>query len=578
MHASDMPMPPGELTLRDALIASGVPASRLGPAELRARHTGEHLSAAVVAVGAASHEQAARALADANAMQFLAADELSRLDWSLVADIEITDPNEGIPLTLEAGRLVIAVSDPHAQLSPALAQYPIKQTLIASKSALRKTYQRVFSRTAERYQQCAQATREFEQRQRRSTEADEGVLYERQFLALLKHACYAGANDVQLARSGDVAYATLVIDGVGTTFDVYSPDTSKRFFNLVTECSTVAQSSTAVFRDAGFKDEVTDRDFDKEIASLREEFDFRISLSRPRNSEALVIRILRRDTDALDLAQLGFDDEDMRVLRRAMDSSSGLIAVTGPTGSGKTTTRYALLCGLDPESKSIQTIENPVEYQHPMWLQYQVPSGAEEDNVEAIFKGLLRNAPKVIDIAEIRTAGVARTAMRAASTGHLVMCTLHTDDAAMVVYTLRLLGLTNEDLANNLQVVIGVRLMRQLCKHCRVASHRAEDINALKRLMDDQGVAVTPPTSIFSASDYGCSSCRSGYQGRFLVYELLSIQGELVQALRDNADTDRIRHLGIKPDKTLRGKALLHVAAGRTSIAEFNRVMPRGRG
>jgi len=273
-----------------------------------------------------------------------------------------------------------------------------------------------------------------------------------------------------------------------------------------------------------------------------------------------VIRLLDRESTTADFDSLGFDATTAGTLRRLIQQSSGLLLITGPTGSGKTTTLYALLKLIDPEQVSVQSIEHPVEFQHGLWMQYEVRRLADHEGQEWArwLKGLLRNAPRVILMGEVRDGETARILMEGANTGHLVVTSLHANSAASAVGRLRRLGVDAGDLADALLAVLAQRLVRTLCPACSEADPDAgPDQPRLRR-----------------AAPQGCPECRhTGYRGRRLVHELLLSNPRVREAILEGSPSDALRDAGYLAGQTLwhSGGALL--ATGQTSREELERVL-----
>jgi type II secretory ATPase GspE/PulE/Tfp pilus assembly ATPase PilB-like protein len=181
------------------------------------------------------------------------------------------------------------------------------------------------------------------------------------------------------------------------------------------------------------------------------------------------VRLLDRQSNAAEFEALEFDSETSRKLKEYSQSKTGLVLVTGPTGSGKTTTLYAMIKQIDPTERWIQTIENPIEYRHGLWFQYEVPKAAgEEKGAAKLLKGLLRNAPDVCLVGEVRDAEVGNILLELSNTGHLVFSTLHNNNAALALTRLKNFGLDMYGLASVLQGILAQRLVRTLCRHCSI--------------------------------------------------------------------------------------------------------------
>lgn len=569
MGAPEQPFRPD---LARHLIAAGVKPTHLRSAERLAEFSGITLAAAIQRLGFASSEQLARAIAAASGSPYVSFVELMNHDYRSVSHLDVGDALAGLPLELAGTRLRLAVAEPDSALAPAYMAYELDRH-IASTRALRHAYRRVFAHTESIYRQAV--------RQAQESGASDHTLFPKLLVALLRHACYAGASDLQMHLIGEVGLVRLVVDGVGQTFDVLSRGAAESLYNVTLRSTGKNEDQLqkqifgeASFAEAGLSDEVIQREFEE----LRNEYDFRLNFGRAKGGLTLTVRFLARDAETQEFEQLGLEERDQATILRALASNSGLIVVTGPTGSSKTTTRYAMLSRIDPEERSIQTIENPVEYTHPMWMQYEIRGGEEEDvGTEKVFRGMLRNAPRVVDVAEVRSPATVATMMRAAATGHLVFTTLHADDAALAVYMLRTLGVSDEDLSTNLQIVIGVRLARRLCQSCRERETRSAALALARELAEDAGECLEPePGGLFSASA-GCVHCSAGYRGRFLLYELMEVKAEVAKLLRDGADARVIREAAIERGTSLRDRGWRALRDGLTTVDELVRVLPRRR-
>src|SRR5574343_1582631 len=250
---------------------------------------------------------------------------------------------------------------------------------------------------------------------------------------------------------------------------------------------------------------------------------------------------------------------------------TGLFLVTGPTGSGKSTTLYGALKLIDPVSRWVQTIENPIEYSHGLWMQYQVPRSAADEGAGAasILKGLLRNAPDVSLLGEVRDAEIGRLLLELANTGHLAKSTLHANSAADAITRLKLFGLDMPGLASVLLGILAQRLIRCLCPKCKVPEDRAEVLGQMA--MD--WIRPMQPTP-YQASHGGCPFCNyTGYHGRHMVYELLDVNANVVKAIEDDRPPNTIAQAGIEPNGNLRANAMRLVARGLTSMDVVNQLV-----
>jgi len=248
--------------------------------------------------------------------------------------------------------------------------------------------------------------------------------------------------------------------------------------------------------------------------------------------EKAVIRILDKESISFELDKLGFSKKDFNLFKQAITRPYGLVLVTGPTGSGKSTTLYSALNNIMSPMKNILTIEDPVEYQISGINQTQV-----KPNIGLTFaKGLhsfLRQDPDVIMVGEVRDNETAAICIRASLTGHLVLSTLHTNDAPSAVTRLIDIGIEPYLVASSLLLVMAQRLVRKLCPKCKRPAKMPEDIATRYNISKND---------IFEAD--GCDFCRNtGYKGRIAIHELLSISQELRSLIANRADLSQIRDM-----------------------------------
>lgn len=253
------------------------------------------------------------------------------------------------------------------------------------------------------------------------------------------------------------------------------------------------------------------------------EFDVRVATMPTTGGEAAILRLLERGARLVEFAHLGFNSRDDAVLRRQLARPHGLLVVTGPTGSGKTTTLAASLSSLNDNSRKILTIEDPVEYETPGVNQSQVRP-AVGLNFAAALRAFLRQDPDVIMVGEVRDPETAKIAIQAALTGHLVLTTLHTNGAAAAVTRLVDVGIEPFLIASTLACVVGQRLVRTLCPDCRrsfVVSEEQADGDP--RFL---GFGFSPGTTL--CAPVGCERCgHSGYRGRSAIFEVLEVSGAI---------------------------------------------------
>jgi len=294
--------------------------------------------------------------------------------------------------------------------------------------------------------------------------------------------------------------------------------------------------------------------------------DVRVSVLPTAFGERIVMRLLDRSRKLLTLQELGMNDAQLECMRQAIASPHGIVLVTGPTGSGKSTTLYASLLQMDRTDRNILTIEDPVEYQleHVGQMQVQPKIGL---TFASGLRSILRQDPDIIMIGEIRDLETAEIAIQASLTGHMVLSTLHTNDALSAIVRLRDMGVDAYLIASSLAMVQAQRLVRKLCPDCKQC--RPPQGDELSALELSQGVKVETV-----CEPVGCDSClHTGYKGRIGIFEMVPVSEPLRQVIHDGAGLPKLRQLAKQEGMlSLRQDGARHVAAGETSIDEVLRV------
>jgi general secretion pathway protein E len=301
--------------------------------------------------------------------------------------------------------------------------------------------------------------------------------------------------------------------------------------------------------------------------------DLRVATFPSLNGESMVLRVLGRQDVALDLAAIGLSAQGLQALRAALTAPNGLVLITGPTGSGKTTTLYAALNALRRGSNKLVTVEDPVEYTLLGVTQLQIKPEIGLD-FPAALRSVLRNDPDVIMVGEIRDRETADIAVRAALTGHLVLATLHTNSAAGAVTRLLDLGLPHYVLASTLVLTSAQRLVRRLCEHCRIPAPASD---AELAVLQDAGLAAPDGPRPVLMQPSGCPRClQRGYLGRTPLYEAIAADEHLrslvVPGFDERTFVESARRLGAE---TLLMHGLQKALHGETSLEEVLSVTGR---
>ena len=312
------------------------------------------------------------------------------------------------------------------------------------------------------------------------------------------------------------------------------------------------------------------------------EIDMRVATAPGVNGERITIRLLDRSSILHDLADIGFADDHLVTIDDLIHRPHGIVLVTGPTGSGKTTTLYACLSKINTADLNILTVEDPVEYQLEGIT--QVPVNSKIDlTFASVLRSYLRHDPDVIMVGEIRDGETASMAIQASLTGHLVFSTIHTNDAAGAITRLVDMGIEPFLVASSLVGLLAQRLVRRLCTECRVTFKPTAAELAKIGIDADAFFAGTlktpalrtrfpqpPPGMLYTARDGGCPRCgKVGYKGRVGIYELLLLDNEVRQLALKNADTNTIKQAAIRGGmRTLREDGAMKVLAGMTTLEE----------
>ena len=298
---------------------------------------------------------------------------------------------------------------------------------------------------------------------------------------------------------------------------------------------------------------------------LGRKIDFRVSTQPTINSENIVMRILDEKQAILSLAQIGFSDYSINLVEKMVKRPEGVIILTGPTGSGKTTTLYTVLSHINSIDKNIMTLEDPVEYRIPLIRQSNIKADVGMDFASGI-KAILRQDPDVILIGEVRDKETAITALQSAMTGHQVYTSLHTNDALGAIPRLKNIGVPNYLMSGSLIGVVAQRLARKLCKNCKKLHPVSEEDKAL---LGEKHAAID---KLYKA--VGCEKCRGGYKGRIVVCEVLVFDSELDEmVVNDNTKKEMLQHAISNGFVPMVEDGIDKVIAGITDLQELMRVV-----
>lgn len=372
--------------------------------------------------------------------------------------------------------------------------------------------------------------------------------------SLLSQAVKDGASDIHVEPYERELMVRFRVDGV--LYEIIRPP--KRFQNsIISRVKIMGGLNIAEKRlpqDGRIRLKVAGRDFDIRVSSVPTTY-----------GERIVMRLLDRSSVMRDLADIGFSQYNLKKIDQLIRSAHGIILVTGPTGSGKTSTLYAALAKINRPDLNILTIEDPVEYQLKGVGQVQVNPKINLTFANGL-RSFLRQDPDVIMVGEIRDRETAEIAIQASLTGHLVFSTIHTNDAPGAVTRLVDMQVEPFLVASSLLAVLAQRLVRTICPECREAYQANEEE------LGEIGLTLKDVKTLYRGR--GCDACQfTGYRGRLGIFELMVINDEVRAAIMNNADSSTIktkaREFGMK---TLREDGALKVIAGVTTVAEVTRV------
>ena len=384
---------------------------------------------------------------------------------------------------------------------------------------------------------------------------------------LIKEAITLGASDIHIEPFKDTAQIRFRIDGVLVVMEQFTKFLEKNYNAIVTRIKIISKLDIAERR--------MPQDGGSTFKLDKKEIDLRISILPTKNNERIVMRILNKDEGAKSLDALGFKDEDLTNLTEAINSPQGMVLVTGPTGSGKTTTLYTILQTINKPSLNILTAEDPVEYELEGVGQVQV----REDigyTFESALRSFLRQDPEVILVGEIRDKATVDIALKAALTGHLVFSTIHTNDAPSTITRLQNMGTPDYLISAACSLIVAQRLARKTCADCRVPDEKISP-----KVLISIGFTDAEASRVKPVIGGGCENCnpggkktRAGYKGRMGIYEILKITKNVKSAILKKATTQELKEAALKDNfRTMQDMGREMILTGDLSFEEYQRVL-----
>jgi general secretion pathway protein E len=550
----------------EALIAAG---TLQAPALARARRvsaeTGERLDAALTKLGLVSDKDLARAMAQTAGLELAGDDDFPQDPvFETALSARFLRQAQAVPLAADAERAVVAVADPlDTFVTDALrlaTERPV-ELRIATPAQIEAALDRLYGDAtaievlASDAGEAAAGQADADVERLRDQASEAPVI--RLVNLLIERAVEQGASDIHLEPFEGRLRVRYRVDGA--LREVEAPP-SRLALAVISRVKIMARLNIAERR--------LPQDGRIRLATRGREIDLRVSTAPSVHGESVVLRILDREGVSLDFVDLGFSDDAAATYLQLLENPHGVLLLTGPTGSGKTTTLYASLLRLNTDERKILTVEDPVEYQLEGIVQVQVKPEIELTFASAL-RSFLRQDPDVMMVGEIRDLETAQIAVQAALTGHLVLSTLHTNEAAGAVTRLLEMGVPDYLLTSTLNGVAAQRLVRRLCPDCREAY--APDKALIRRLKMDKLLPGGAPKTLYRAS--GCEACGGvGYRGRLGIIEVLAMSDEVRRLILTQADARAIEQAArAEGMRTLYEDALAKAAGGATSVEEVLR-------
>ncbi len=374
---------------------------------------------------------------------------------------------------------------------------------------------------------------------------------------LLAGAIRIGASDIHIEPKLENAIVRLRVDGILSDYRALPGDQHHAVISRIKILSNLDIAEKRRPQDGVIFVRYGDSDVD-----------FRVATSPTIYGESIVLRVLDQERSAIKLTDLGFSEADLSRTMLALEEPHGFVLSTGPTGTGKTTTMYAMLNKLNRKERKIVTIEDPVEYRmdniNQIPVNHQIGLG-----FAPLLRSVLRQDPNIILVGEIRDDETAHVAVRAALTGHLLLSTLHTTDAPEVLLRLMEIGIEHYYVREVVKIIVAQRLVRRLCPHCAVEHEPSPG--------DLQELGIPASSEVSLKDPGGCGECReTGYSGRIGVFEVMPMTREIRDMMAPDVRLSSIKQLAVEQGmRTLWENAVEKVISGVTSIEEIRRAVPR---
>jgi general secretion pathway protein E len=560
------PEPPAE----GRVVAHLHSAGKLSPGDLvRARRladdAGEPLLPMLVRLGLISERDMAQAISDvldlplADASAFPS--EPVRED---LFSLRFLKDAKVLPLSEDPERIRVAFAHPIDRFAVAAMQMaagkPVK-ALVAMPSEIELALERLYEKVEEEPETAEGTLGEFDEEDIEHLKdlASEAPVI-RMVNQLIQKALESRASDIHIEPFADQLKVRYRVDGILKEVDAPPVRSTAAVISRVKIMAKLNIAERRLPQDGRIPIRIQGRELDLRVSTVPTMF-----------GESVVMRLLDKESVRFDLDALGFDGSPRERLRLILEKPYGILLVTGPTGSGKSTTLYTALSRMNTEERKIITVEDPVEYQLAGINQIQVKSAIGMTFASAL-RAIVRQDPDVIMVGEMRDLETARIAVQSALTGHVVLSTLHTNDAASGVTRLLEMGVEDYLLTSTINGILAQRLVRKLCPHCQ------EPYSAIPELAVRFAAIGAAPEDVELHRAVGCDACNgTGYRGRLVITEVLLMTDHIRKAVLNHATATEIRRIAVAEGmETMYLDGLRKALDGRTTIEEVLRVAESG--
>ena len=568
--------------IEQILLESGVVnAQQVAAAVTEAEATGKRVGEALIEQGACKELDVAKATATQYGLEFLdlsKPESLSRTDRSLLKG-DVQQKYTVVPMRKERGTLVVCVHDPSdietLDMLGMMSGMRVAAGGVAARSQvmtfvagaqespeLGKQQNKLFSDSLDQSRDKSRdqsrdrsSDRSADRSADRSVDKDAG---DSQMVTLVERMIYQAvtgrASDIHIEPRKNDVLIRYRIDGVCLERDTLPKKMQSQLLARIKLMAGVNIAERRIPQDGRIKQII-----DEKV------IDFRVSTCPAVHGESVVLRILRPDSARIGLKGLGFEQDNLDNFNKIIRRPNGIFLVTGPTGSGKTTTLYSALNDLNTPDRKIITAEDPVEYAFKGINQVQVREHIGL-TFAAVLRSMLRQAPNIILVGEIRDREVADIAIQAALTGHMVFSTLHTNDAPSAITRLIDMGVKPFLVASSIQAIMGQRLARILCEKCK-----APDPSPDRKMLRLVGISDEEAALGKIMKPVGCEACAgTGYRGRRAIFELMSMNSEIRDLAFNRASVSKLRAAAIRGGmRSLVGDGKIKILRGMTTPTEI---------